>query len=370
MESASSETSSGPYNESVYGDKTPFRRASRGPRNQQHPTPIPAVSAAAAAASASASYSQQNQYNPMAAVASNQMQYPHDRSASFPNPNQYTANSSNTGYQQQYQPPAVNNQPAHGSNSFPAPNPFINNYGAYQQPQSLFPQPNQPYTQSYPQPYPQLNQPYALSSLMNAPAGSMFPPVSSAAPTLPSPSVSNPFISQLQSLASQLERENETILQSKPFASVSAKSNGAIDDMNTNNYSQPQQQQQSLDSDAFVRSRPRDSGAAAGGNGSSFIPTVKLSKVDLKHQEDIKLMKYEMERLLQLEQLDDLKDELERKKQSKRSEMAHNEWLEEQKRLIQVCNKDVCTCFYSFSMCVIQYLFMCDIFNCVCSFRR
>ncbi len=49
----------------------------------------------------------------------------------------------------------------------------------------------------------------------------------------------------------------------------------------------------------------------------------------------MKLMKYEMERLKQQQELDDFREDLERKKNAKKAEADHAEWLEEQKRKIQ-----------------------------------
>mmetsp|Transcript_10745 Transcript_10745/g.16311 ORF Transcript_10745/g.16311 Transcript_10745/m.16311 type:complete len:1747 (+) Transcript_10745:218-5458(+) len=120
------------------------------------------------------------------------------------------------------------------------------------------------------------------------------------------------FIKEMQQLAEQLEQENSKLssLGNKPISRSGDGSTAA---------------------ESYVDSTPNYLKHVAPQQNSPK----RLSRAEIKHREEMRRMQFEIEKLKQLEALEDVKRELEMRRSAKNSEEEHQRWLEDQKRQLQ-----------------------------------
>ena len=170
----------------------------------------------------------------------------------------------------------------------------------FHQAQQIYPYPHVPMPHQQPHPYIPHNQ-------MQPPVS--HPPVQSSHPS----AVDDPFLSEMDKLQKLIEMENEKLLNS-----------AMIPDVIKNN---------KVQSPAKIDNEYKN-GTDAQHSSRDNQPR-RRNRAELKHHYEMEAIKHDMEKIRQVNALEELKVQLEREKEIKRAEMEHQQWLDDQKRIMQ-----------------------------------
>ena len=272
--------------EYVYQEKFDARR----PRLRQHGNGQPRKEAPTDNGNGNDHYShhkafdptQPNPYSPNPPQYHHQLQQPppYAYQNQFSMPNQYAPPPHSLQYFQQM-PYSMPQMPQH---PYMHPNPFN---GQVQQPQ--------------PMPY---NPPHAY-----LPQGQANVPNSNQSPA------NDQFFGEMDKLQKLIEIENERLMEKSSNAHNSQDKDDTASDgvqEQANSYHDGGQP------GSFARDRPR-----------------RRNRAELKHHYEMEAIRHDMEKLRQVNALEELKAQLEREKQMKKAEIDHQMWLEDQKRVVQ-----------------------------------
>mmetsp|Transcript_9379 Transcript_9379/g.17508 ORF Transcript_9379/g.17508 Transcript_9379/m.17508 type:complete len:1823 (-) Transcript_9379:160-5628(-) len=259
-------------------------------------------------------------YNPIGDGAYNRAQYPNQQDRQhqqhFPPPHGY--------HHQQMHPPPPNfftpqnpyYQPPHVQH-----NPHNYPHNPYNSPHQHPPYPqNQHHPYEYPGSYPQMHPPHQpLLGHPPNPSHYQAPfPMAHLQPSIPhhqQPLVTEPpraedsFFGEMDKLQKMIESENEKLL-----------SNPALSDLKN-----------------VPSANGKDSEVSADGNviPANIEPPRRRNRAELKHHYEMEAIKHDMEKMRQVNALEELKAQLEREKATKKVEVEHQLWLDDQKRLMQ-----------------------------------